>query len=138
MTKRQDRDAIYVKDVRALNDEEAHRASGPSFCRSRPKHISSTAVVPERISLIAVPAAVAVITVIPVALVVVAVTVIAVPYWNDRTASEQGGEDPKNENAFHIGSWFENVDWMRARLTGFERCAENQQTRTSRYFISEV
>jgi hypothetical protein len=79
--------------------------------------------------LIAVLAAVAVITVIPVVVVAVQVVTVtavvtalsvAVTCWSDRTASEQGGEDRKNENVFQFGSAFENT---RAWLTVLERCA---------------
>jgi hypothetical protein len=73
----------------------------------------STAVVAVRISLIATLAAIPVISVIAIAAIVTAlsvvtITVIAVPYWNEHAASEQSGEHRENENAFHIGSSFEN------------------------------
>jgi hypothetical protein len=75
--------------------------------------LASTAVVVVRIALI--PVAVvrvsvvaSVVAAIPVGTVAAVVTaIIPVTYWSEHTASEQGGEDGKNKNEFHIGSSFE-------------------------------
>jgi hypothetical protein len=79
---------------------------------------SLTAVLLVQIPLIALTAAIAIVTVIPVVLVVVTipvitipvvtallvvpVTLIAVPCWNDRATSERDDEDRTNENVFHM------------------------------------
>jgi hypothetical protein len=102
--------------------------------------IGSTVVVAVRICLIAVLAAIAVIAVNPVVVVVARVVAVAavvtalsvaVTCWNDRAASEQGGEDRKNENAFHIGASLRTTGYVTTVVGPTSRVTPKRRGLTS-------
>jgi hypothetical protein len=72
--------------------------------------------------------AVPVVTVVAVVIALsgVAVSVIAVPCWIGHTAYEQGGEDRKNENVFHIGSSFKNDRFDKSSAHGPRKMPEDR------------